>query len=233
MKKLFVDKNEVDIIVEQYLKGSSLKDIALQYNCVQSTVMLALNRNGIKTNRYPLGEKNPKRIFTDAEEMIICKEYAEGKTLKEVGDKRNVSLGLVGQILKRCNVHTRLTKTTGKVGKYTSMFKHGLYNTREYQKFHKAKRRALGDVKIKDIQETYEDNIKQYGTLTCYLCSKPITFGDDHLEHKTPVSRGGSNNKNNLAVACSRCNLRKNIKTEEEFKQYLLNKRKEYYVEGY
>ena len=48
MKKLFVDKNEVNTIAKQYLDGLSLKDIALQYNCVPSTIMLALKRNGIE-----------------------------------------------------------------------------------------------------------------------------------------------------------------------------------------
>src|SRR3990167_5446003 len=30
------------------------------------------------------------------------------------------------------------------------------------------------DLTIKTIQQVYEDNIKKYSTLTCYLCLKPI-----------------------------------------------------------
>ena len=52
---------------------------------------------------------------------------------------------------------------------------------------------------------------------TCYLCIKPIQFGKDHLEHKTPISRGGTNEYCNLAVACQYCNLSKHTKTLEEF----------------
>ena len=37
-------------------------------------------------------------------------------------------------------------------------------------------------------------------------------------DHRTPVSRGGSDALENLAVACLRCNLRKNDMTEEEWR---------------
>jgi len=69
------------------------------------------------------------------------------------------------------------------------------------------------------IQLVYEDNIKRYGTLTCYLCEHPILFGKDHLEHRTPLSRGGTNEYYNLAIACQGCNCRKHDKTEEEYRR--------------
>ena len=67
------------------------------------------------------------------------------------------------------------------------------------------------------IQMVYEDNIKQFGTLTCYLCIKSISFGLDCLEHKIPISRGGSNNYENLGVCHRECNSRKRTKTYKEF----------------
>lgn len=67
------------------------------------------------------------------------------------------------------------------------------------------------------LQRIYEDNIKKYGTLTCYLCKTPISFGDDHIEHKTPLSRGGTGEYNNIEIACSVCNFKKNDKTVEEY----------------
>lgn len=80
-----------------------------------------------------------------------------------------------------------------------------------------AMRRGAGYISIGIIQQVYEDNIKKHGTLTCYLCELPILFGKDHLEHKTPLSRGGTNEKNNLDISCPKCNLTKGIKTEKEF----------------
>jgi len=66
------------------------------------------------------------------------------------------------------------------------------------------------------IQRVYEDNIKKYGTLTCYLCLKPILFGKDCIEHKIPYSRGGTNNYENLGVAHRSCNSKKHNKTHIE-----------------
>jgi len=97
----------------------------------------------------------------------------------------------------------------------------GISYTKEYKKMHRQKYKALkkngGELTIKTIQLVYEDNIKKFGTLTCYLCLVPIGFGKDHLEHKTPLSRGGNNHYDNLAVACAKCNLKKRNKTVDEF----------------
>ena len=81
------------------------------------------------------------------------------------------------------------------------------------------RRLSMSDLTIETIQQVYENNINKYGTLTCYLSEQPIIFGKDHLEHKTPVSRGGDNKKENLDVACQRCNCRKWAKTVEEYKK--------------
>ena len=101
--------------------------------------------------------------------------------------------------------------------------KSGFCYTKEYKKLHKQKRTALekggGKLSIETIQLVYEDNIKRFGTLTCYLCKKFIEFGKDHLEHKIPLSRGGTNEYNNLGIACQKYNCKKHNKTEEEYKK--------------
>lgn len=83
------------------------------------------------------------------------------------------------------------------------------------------RRYGLKDLTVGRAQMVYEDNIKKYGTLTCYLCLKPVRFGEDNLEHKTPLSRGGGNDFNNLAIACKLCNSKKSEKTEKEYRQWL------------
>lgn len=77
---------------------------------------------------------------------------------------------------------------------------------------------GLGIDLARIIQLVYEDNIKKYGTLTCYLCFRPVAFGDDHLEHRVPISRGGKQVYENMGVSCSTCNMAKGIKTEEEYR---------------
>jgi 5-methylcytosine-specific restriction endonuclease McrA len=38
-----------------------------------------------------------------------------------------------------------------------------------------------------------------------------------HIEHKTPISRGGTNNIGNIALSCAECNLKKGTMTDDEF----------------
>ncbi len=119
---------------------------------------------------------------------------------------------------------------SGRLAVLTS--KERLENKRLHRKKYKYNKKQAGLLTIKTIQLVYEDNIKKYGTLTCYLCKKPIDMQlkffnkitSEHLEHKTPLSRGGSNDYENLGIACSRCNIRKHDKTVAEYKKYLNNK---------
>lgn len=50
----------------------------------------------------------------------------------------------------------------------------------------------------------------------CFYCVKPLTSGF-HVEHMTPLSRGGSNGPENIVCACPTCNLSKGTKTAAEF----------------
>jgi len=56
----------------------------------------------------------------------------------------------------------------------------------------------------------------------CAYC-RELLSGQYHIDHKTPVSRGGTNDLNNLHLTCPRCNMRKGAMTHEEF---LVSKRR-------
>ena len=106
-------------------------------------------------------------------------------------------------------------------------YQDGHSKTKLYKKIHDQRYLALrekaGELTIQIIQQLYEDNIKQYGTLTCYLCLNPIEFGQDSLEHKIPLCRGGTNIKDNLDIAHIICNSKKKEKTEQEYKKLIQN----------
>lgn len=53
----------------------------------------------------------------------------------------------------------------------------------------------------------------------CYLCKKSLTVESAHIEHRIPLSRGGTNWIANIAPACETCNLRKSNKTEKEYRK--------------
>lgn len=56
----------------------------------------------------------------------------------------------------------------------------------------------------------------------CAYCGAALRDGY-HIDHKTPVSRGGGNEVENLQLTCPRCNMRKSNLTHEEF---LVSKRR-------
>jgi hypothetical protein len=57
----------------------------------------------------------------------------------------------------------------------------------------------------------------------CYYCGDLFFNGSlncyKHREHKTPLSRGGSNYISNIVLSCPKCNLEKGTMTHEEFLQ--------------
>ena len=50
----------------------------------------------------------------------------------------------------------------------------------------------------------------------CAYCEIPL-FGEFHVDHMMPLSRGGSDGWENLAITCPMCNMRKSARTAEEF----------------
>lgn len=59
----------------------------------------------------------------------------------------------------------------------------------------------------------------------CYYCDKKLYFnnrqlgqrGAWHVEHKNPLSKGGTNHGRNLVPACINCNLEKGNQTASQF----------------
>ena len=100
-------------------------------------------------------------------------------------------------------------------------YKHGEWGTRLYQRAQNQRRRALirkaeGLFDSTDITALYKD---QGGR--CYFCVDQLgtlkRMRGFEIDHLTPLSRGGSNRRSNLALTCMRCNRRKHDKTEEGF----------------
>jgi 5-methylcytosine-specific restriction endonuclease McrA len=53
----------------------------------------------------------------------------------------------------------------------------------------------------------------------CRYCRVPLVKGATHLDHRTPLSRGGAHEPSNVCLACASCNLKKHAMTEAEFLQ--------------
>lgn len=108
-------------------------------------------------------------------------------------------------------------KGDGNRGKLTK--EQRIFNQKISRRISNLKRRRNGIVSLKTVQLIYEQNIKKYGNLTCYLCLKHVLFGQDCIEHKIPLARGGNNDRDNLDIAHRACNEKKHINTEEEYRK--------------
>lgn len=53
----------------------------------------------------------------------------------------------------------------------------------------------------------------------CYLCGNPVDEETFEVEHKVPVAKGGTNNLDNMYVACHECNTMKNSMFFDDFMQ--------------
>jgi len=89
-------------------------------------------------------------------------------------------------------------------------------NNRDKDAVKSRRRRALkanapGSHTATDIDCLY---INQRGL--CAYCSTPL-HGNYHVDHVIPLSRGGSNNPDNLVLACATCNTSKGDKLISEW----------------
>lgn len=81
-----------------------------------------------------------------------------------------------------------------------------------------AKRRA----RIADGEGFTRADIIRRDNATCYLCNRgPLDHADIHIDHDTPLSRGGTHTADNVHVACSPCNLSKGKMTSSEYRATL------------
>lgn len=66
--------------------------------------------------------------------------------------------------------------------------------------------------------------LKSIKDLPCYYCGTNDPWDVFHIDHRTPVSRGGDNHWTNLVRACEPCNLSKGPMTEQEFRNIRRNR---------
>lgn len=83
------------------------------------------------------------------------------------------------------------------------------------QKRRALKKNATGNATAVEIQARFD----YYGN-RCYYCG---CDGKMTIEHRIPLSRGGSHHPANIVPACPSCNFSKRAKTEKEFLKLLTN----------
>ena len=190
-------------------KGLCHKHYARTYQTEQLKEYQRTHKKEIAKNK-----KQYRKIHKE-ENAKWKKQWREDNKERVIKKKKQYYETHKAEIIKKTTQYTKAHKEQRKatLKRYGQTLK-GKASTRAV----KHKRRLLeSDLTKETVQMVYEDNIKQHGTLTCILCNKPIAFGEDSLEHKTPLSRGGTNAYENLGVSHLKCNLKKNRRTLEEW----------------
>lgn len=89
-------------------------------------------------------------------------------------------------------------------------------SNKDYILLKNQKRKNL--LKSKNIPQFEIENLLKINDYKCFYCKIIVKRGINlHLDHKIPLSRGGSHSIDNLVPSCKTCNLQKGTKTNEEF----------------
>ena len=183
--------------------------------------------------------KRKEHIFIDGIEYKECSRCKELKQLNEYRKDNSKWDGLHG-FCKVCNSkidHNTYAKNpkrkyekvlayqkrTGLISKYKP-YNPKYYSSeksREKKRERDLKRRILkknADTHAKITYDVIESIRKKYNYKCAYCgcdCSEVY-----HIDHKIPLSKGGGNDIDNLALSCPKCNWSKKAKTDEEFIGY-------------
>lgn len=96
--------------------------------------------------------------------------------------------------------------------------KHGQSNTPEYLRAKEHKRRALKQSSGGTFSKADIDRLYSLQKGCCAVCKAHLGEKFD-VDHVIPLSRGGSNGRENIQLLCPRCNRRKSAKDPVKFMQ--------------
>lgn len=60
----------------------------------------------------------------------------------------------------------------------------------------------------------------RYSQKNCHYCNTKLQRRLKTIDHKIPLTRGGTNDEENLVMSCLPCNLKKSWMTESEFRTH-------------
>lgn len=148
-------------------------------------------------------EQTAKRVRNGQARCSRCKEW---KRVENFSQRKS---GLPDHVCRQCHADRKGHAYRGPAIKLTPQEK----KRRQYERSRVALvgRRALGKM----------PHALEIGAMFCEQDARCVYCGQMldtyHIDHKTPVKRGGTNAEDNLHLTCPRCNLRKGTMTHDEF----------------
>lgn len=121
-----------------------------------------------------------------------------------------------GYLKKKLPDDYELQLMMAELGRWLPMSE-GQIIARAIEKYHAHHRNKRSD-QIKPIQK--QQMLIDQNHL-CYYCQKYIISKTSNVDHKTPLARGGTGDKDNLCATCKECNTLKETMTEMEFRAFM------------
>lgn len=82
---------------------------------------------------------------------------------------------------------------------------------------HRRRSRKATTPEQQELIRVWYDSWRERKRVRCYWCNQSIATKKVHVDHITPLGRGGGHEVDNLCVSCPNCNLTKNATPAEEF----------------
>jgi 5-methylcytosine-specific restriction endonuclease McrA len=157
----------------------------------------------------------------------VCKKCQQGAVYKIRSSIRRKSLNRL--VLKMPRVKSEQAKLNKKLYTQGWLKAHPKYST-EWARKNRLKARLSWHKRNRGIKATNDDSVTDIALrrlfeeqgCKCVYCDNELV--DYHIDHKTPLSRGGRHTVTNIQILCPTCNLSKARKTHDEFLNYLTTK---------
>lgn len=161
------------------------------------------------------------------DEGRVCTSCGEFKTWENYRNSNKTSINVKKQSqCKQCTLEKR--KALPRTKEYSSAKERNKRLKKDNPILYKARitrSRLLSRVSqdIKATTPTVDELISWFTNqpLICYYSGVPLQLFKLHIDHKTPVARGGTNALSNLCLASHHMNTAKGKMTEKEFRQLL------------
>jgi len=167
--------------------------------------------------------KAPDGSFRLVKFPVCPNEYGEIlETCPHCGEEQDITAALWSIVYpfpdqtKCCNICNRILPLTEEFFLKKRAREEFCRYCKDCMRARSRKRRALkaqatGSFSENDVRRQYES---QNGK--CWWCGKLV--GDTyHVDHRVPLSRGGSDDATNIVIACPHCNMSKGAKMPHEW----------------
>ncbi len=210
------EKGKHFVCRSEFYSAAKRKD-GLMTTC-QSCLKKYINQN------IEVVKKRRKSYYARNRDLIIKRSYLNYKQNKY-------------KILGRQKAYNQVNKDTIQQRK-KHYYQNNFANNEEYRAKTRAYRekhaqrisvyKQRGFAKLRSVRQNIKGEFSldqwllkiEFHGYCCYLCGKSLQGKKFHLEHRIPLSRGGTNFLANVAPSCVRCNLSKGNKTEFEFREW-------------